>query len=72
MTKGLFLTLGSAGLLLQGCVAGMALSAAGDVVEGTANATVFTVKTTGKAAGKAAGAVVPGGEEEEDRENRDE
>lgn len=49
-------------LLLNGCVATTAIGVAGDVVEGTAKATVFTVKTTGKVAG----AALPGGDEKDD------
>ena len=49
-------------LFLEGCVAVAAVSVAGDVVEGAAKTTVFTAKT----AGKAAGAVLPGGGDEDD------
>ena len=49
-------------LLLQGCVAVAAVGVAGDVVEGAAKTTVFTAKT----AGKAAGAVIPGGDERDE------
>lgn len=49
-------------LLLQGCVAVAAVGVAGDVVEGAAKTTVFTAKT----AGKAAGAVIPGGGERDE------
>lgn len=51
--------------LLPGCIAVTAVRTAGDVVEGTANATVFTAKT----AGKVAGAAIPGGGDDEDKED---
>lgn len=53
-------------LLLQGCVVGTAVSLTGDVVEGAVDASVFTVKTTGKAAG----AVLPGGDDKDDDEDK--
>lgn len=61
-----FAALFSAILLLQGCVVGTAVGVAGDVVEGAANVTVGTVKTTGKVAG----AVLPGGGENEEDDDR--
>ncbi|MEM9232649.1 MAG: NF038104 family lipoprotein [Pseudomonadota bacterium] len=53
-------------LMLQGCVVGTAVGVAGDVVEGAANVTVGTVKTTGKVAG----AVLPGDGDDEDEDDR--
>ena len=53
-------------ILPQGCVAVAAVGVAGDVVEGAAKTTVFTAKT----AGKAAGAVLPGGGDEDDEDER--
>lgn len=61
-----FLSAVLASFLLQGCVAGMAVSAVGDVAEGTANAAIFTAKTSGKAVG----AVIPGGGDDEDADER--
>lgn len=52
--------------LTQGCVVGTAVGLAGDVVEGTAKTSVGVVKTTGKVAG----AVLPGGgDDDEDRDD---
>jgi hypothetical protein len=56
------LIIGLAAIALQGCVVGTAVGVAGDVVEGTAKAGIFTVKTTGKAAGT----VLPGGGDKDD------
>ncbi|MEM6650242.1 MAG: hypothetical protein AAF603_08330 [Pseudomonadota bacterium] len=61
-----FLSAVFASLLLQGCVASMAVSAVGDVAEGTANVALFTAKTSGKAVG----AVLPGGGDDEDEDER--
>ena len=51
---------------LQGCVVSSTVGLAGDVVEGTAKASVATVKTTGKVAG----AVIPGGGDKNDEDRR--
>lgn len=65
MTKALALLFSA--ILLQGCVVTTAVGVAGDVVEGAANVTVGTVKTTGKVAG----AVLPGGGDDESDDNAD-
>ena len=51
---------------LQGCVVTSTVGLAGDVVEGTAKASVATVKTTGKVAG----AALPGGGDRDDEDRR--
>lgn len=56
-----FVFLGMIGLGLSGCVAGTAIGLAGDVIEGGAKATVMT----GKVAARTAGAVLPGGDDDE-------
>ena len=56
---------------LQGCVATAAVGLAGDVAEGAAKTTVFTVKTAGKAAGKTASVVLPGGGDDADGEDEE-
>ncbi|WOI52038.1 hypothetical protein [Parvularcula sp. LCG005] len=52
--------------VLPGCVAVSAARLTGDVVEGAANVTIGTVKTTGKVAG----AVLPGGGDKDEKENK--
>lgn len=56
MNRSVFL-LAVLGLGLQGCLAVGAARMTGDVVEGAAKTTAFTVKTTGRAVGT----VTPGG-----------
>ena len=51
--------------LLQGCVS-TAVGLAGDVVEGTAKAGVGTAKAAGKAVGKTADVLTPGGDDAEE------
>lgn len=53
-------------MMLSGCLAISAAQTAGSVVSGTTKATVFTAKT----AGRAAGAVIPGGGDSKDDDRR--